>query len=39
MKELWVNGCDLSDIGKKKLEEMVASKKDFTLMTVFKSSS
>lgn len=39
MKELWVNGCDLSDIGKKKLEEMIASKKDFKLMTVYEDSS
>jgi Ran GTPase-activating protein (RanGAP) involved in mRNA processing and transport len=34
LKELWVNGCSLSEKGKKKLREAIESKKDFNLVTV-----
>ncbi len=39
MKELWVNDCNLSEKGKKKLQEAAESNKAFKLVTTYAKSS
>jgi Ran GTPase-activating protein (RanGAP) involved in mRNA processing and transport len=39
IKELWLNGCSLSEKGQKRLQEAAELKKDFKVVTVYEKSS
>ena len=39
IKELWVNGCSLSEKGQKRLQEAAESKKNFKVVTMYEKSS
>lgn len=39
IRELWLNGCNLSENGQKRLQEAAKSKKDFKVVTVYEKSS
>jgi Ran GTPase-activating protein (RanGAP) involved in mRNA processing and transport len=39
LKELWLNGCSLSEKGQKRLQEVAESKKDFKVVTMCEKSS
>jgi Ran GTPase-activating protein (RanGAP) involved in mRNA processing and transport len=39
IKELWLNGCSLSEKSQKRLQQAAESKKDFKLVTMYEKSS